>query len=488
MRRHILYVLVQFVAMVSFGQAYHLGDLYTAPDGSQGIVFHVNADGGGWAVALHNAADSVPWSTIEDNIPSLPDHSDIFAAFSDTSGYLNTLAIRNFVGTGNLYAAGVVDFDNGWYLPSLGQLGLIYAQLPVIQSALTAAGGSPIDTYAPPYYNYYDNFWSFSAYWSSTESNVTMGSNVSVAWVFHFADDTDYPIYWTQYSGIPIVGAKTQLFLRVRAVRSFPPPQNTYDTTLTYLWNTGSTEPHFADVPLQTTTYTVTVTSTYGCTNSASTNVMVLDNGPQTLYDTACQGAAYSNYGFTLTEEETAGIEEVVLTRTAAAAGCESEITLHLTLLAPDVVEIEHQGGQSYSWNGITYTEDGVYTQYFNNRFGCDSTVTLTLTLDSSPGPGPDTTAAEETASNVLYLPNAFTPNDDSKNTIFLPVFTNPDEIENYSMEIYNRWGALVFRTEEITFGWDGANALEGVYAVVVHYTSRGAKPKTMTGSVTLIR
>ena len=88
----------------------------------------------------------------------------------------------------------------------------------------------------------------------------------------------------------------------------------------------------------------------------------------------------------------------------------------------------------------------------------------------------------------MLYLPNAFTPNDDSKNTIFLPVFTNPDEIENYSREIYNRWGGLVFRTEEPTFGWDGANAVEGVYAVVVHYTTRGAKPKTVKGSVTLIR
>jgi hypothetical protein len=64
----------------------------------------------------------------------------------------------------------------------------------------------------------------------------------------------------------------------IRAVRSFPPPQNTYDTTLTYSWNTGSTEPHFSDVPLQTTDYTVTVCNAYGCTNSASVTVTLLDN------------------------------------------------------------------------------------------------------------------------------------------------------------------------------------------------------------------
>ena len=45
-----------------------------------------------------------------------------------------------------------------------------------------------------------------------------------------------------------------------------------------------------------------------------------------------------------------------------------------------------------------------------------------------------------------------------------------------------------MFRTEEITFGWDGANAIEGVYVVIVQYKSRHDKAKTVTGSVTLIR
>ena len=87
-----------------------------------------------------------------------------------------------------------------------------------------------------------------------------------------------------------------------------------------------------------------------------------------------------------------------------------------------------------------------------------------------------------------LYLPNAFTPDRNGRNEIFLPVFSYPDEIEEYRMEIYNRWGGLVFRTEEKTFGWDGTNAIDGVYAVTVRYKSRGEKPKTVTGSVTVMR
>ena len=475
MKRHALYFLLQFAAMVCFGQTYHIGDLYTAEDGSQGIVFFVTANGGGWAVALHDAPSDhgYVWTGVGGDIPELTNYDlPSQTTLADTSGYANTLAIRNYSGAGD-YAANAVDFDHGWYLPSLAQLCLIYAQLPFIQAALTAAGGTPLQTeHSSTYYSWQD------IYWSSTESSS------SQAWLLPFTEDAGSAVAWSQYTGTPMQVLKSERAM-VRAVCNIPPPENVYDTTLTYIWNTGSTDPHFSDVPLQTTNYTVTVSNAYGCTNSASVEVMVLDNEPQTYYDTICQGATYNSYGFSLTAEETGSISDTTLFRIAGAAGCESEITVYLTLLPPDVVEIEEHGGQSFVWNGVTYTEEGTYTQYFNNIHGCDSMVILTLTLD---GIEPDTTAVEETEPNVLYLPNAFTPNDDSKNTIFLPVFTNPDEIENYSMEIYNRWGGLVFRTEEITFGWDGANALEGVYAVVVHYTSRGAKPKTMTGSVTLIR
>lgn len=477
MKRHALYFLLQFAAMVCFGQTYHIGDLYTAEDGSQGIVFFVTADGGGWAVALHDAPSDhgYVWTGVGGDIPELTNYDlPSQTTLADTSGYANTLAIRNYSGAGD-YAANAVDFDHGWYLPSLAQLCLIYAQLPFIQTALTAAGGAPLQTeHSSTYYSWQD------IYWSSTESSG------SQAWLLPFTEDAGSAVAWSQYTGTPMQVLKSERAM-VRAVCNIPPPENVYDTTLTYIWNTGSTDPHFSDVPLQTTNYTVTVTNAYGCTNSASVEVMVLDNEPQTYYDTICQGATYNSYGFSLTAEETANILDTTLFRIAGAAGCESEITVYLTLLPPDVVEIEEHAGQSFVWNGVTYTDDGTYTQYFNNIHGCDSTVMLTLVLDGGVDPGQDT-ISEEIAVQELYLPNAFTPNDDSKNTIFLPVFTNPDEIENYSMEIYNRWGGLVFRTEEITFGWDGANAVEGVYAVVVHYTTRGAKPKTVKGSVTLIR
>ena len=113
---------------------------------------------------------------------------------------------------------------------------------------------------------------------------------------------------------------------------------------------------------------------------------------------------------------------------------------------------------------------------------------------DPDPGTDPDpddppVIPAPDTLSLVrLYLPNAFTPGGNALNSEFLPVFSDPEEIEHYRMEIYNRWGNLIFRTEDLTRGWDGDHAPEGVYVVLVCYKPRGLKEKYVKGSVTLIR
>ena len=93
-----------------------------------------------------------------------------------------------------------------------------------------------------------------------------------------------------------------------------------------------------------------------------------------------------------------------------------------------------------------------------------------------------------ESCAQELYLPNAFSPDGNGLNEVFLPVFAYPDEVEEYRMEIYNRWGTLVFRSEEKTFGWDGRNAPSGVYAVKIYYKTRGDVSRTVTGNVTVVR
>ena len=285
---------------------------------------------------------------------------------------------------------------------------------------------------------------------------------------------------------------------KVRAVHDFPSPNNVYDTTLTYSWNTGSTEPHFFDVPLQTTNYTITVTNSYGCTNSASANVTVIDNNPQTIYDTVCQGATYNNYGFTIGANETVEVGEIVRTHTISAADCESEITLFLTVVPHDTVQIEHTASESFVWNGVTYDESGTYTQHFNNQNGCDSMVVLTLTIDGGddpghgPGPDPDTIAISEGDSLMIYLPNAITPShDDGLNDYFyfpekyLPLITD------FEITVYNRWGAVVYHSTDKNFRWNGS--INGqiyygvVYNYVIHFYDIIERPYYLRGTFTVL-
>lgn len=481
--RKLIVILLQFAVMLGFGQVYHVGDLYTAPNGSQGIVFFVHPDGSGWAVALHDESFMIPWSTTTDDVPSLPNFSSSFvhASLADTSGYTNTQQIRNFYGPGYHYAAGAVDFEHGWYLPAAGQLAMIYAQLSILQPALANAGGNPIVT------DTVSDFFGFP-YWSSSEVSAQHAVGLS------FVDDAANG-FFSSLTGAP-QSIDKQLQLMVRAVRSFPPPQNVYDTTLAYQWNTGSTEPHFHDVPLQSMTYVVTVSNEHGCTNTDSVNVMVIDNNPQTIYDTVCQGAGYSNYGFTISAQETAEAGDLVRTNTLVAADCESEITLSLTVMPHDTVQIEQTANESFVWNGVTYEESGTYTQYFNNQNGCDSTVILTLTLDGGidPGPGsdPDTIPFGENDSLFLYLPDAITPtlNDGLNDYFCLPEAYKP-YISIFEIKIFNRWGTVVYRATDKNFRWNGS--INGkiyfnvVYRYLIFFEDIIGRPYILKGTITVL-
>ncbi len=75
-----------------------------------------------------------------------------------------------------------------------------------------------------------------------------------------------------------------------------------------------------------------------------------------------------------------------------------------------------------------------------------------------------------------LWVPNAFSPNGDGVNDTFSIVGGN---FRMYRMEIYNRWGERVFRTDDPRAGWDGTwrgrEAPEGAYLVVIVYQGGGA-------------
>ncbi len=88
-----------------------------------------------------------------------------------------------------------------------------------------------------------------------------------------------------------------------------------------------------------------------------------------------------------------------------------------------------------------------------------------------------------------IFVPNAFSPNGDGKNDI---LYVQSDIVEEIYFAIYNRWGNLLFETNDIKKGWDGKFNEEKVEAsVLVYYIKAKCLNKETfikKGNITIIR
>lgn len=89
-----------------------------------------------------------------------------------------------------------------------------------------------------------------------------------------------------------------------------------------------------------------------------------------------------------------------------------------------------------------------------------------------------------------IYFPNAFTPNGDRKNDRFAPVIHGV--VTDYQFEIYNRWGQLVFRSNDPRKGWDGRFngmlQMNEAFAWKCRYQFYGQAVQKTSGLVTIVR
>lgn len=91
-----------------------------------------------------------------------------------------------------------------------------------------------------------------------------------------------------------------------------------------------------------------------------------------------------------------------------------------------------------------------------------------------------------------LYIPDIFSPNQDQHNDTWAPL--SACELEEYELLIFNRWGALVFRSENISESWTGQqkkqNQPNGLYLYRVRYRFKGQEDAAQqdSGWVQLVR
>ncbi|WP_177230438.1 gliding motility-associated C-terminal domain-containing protein [Chitinophaga sp. CF118] len=86
----------------------------------------------------------------------------------------------------------------------------------------------------------------------------------------------------------------------------------------------------------------------------------------------------------------------------------------------------------------------------------------------------------------LVVIPSAFSPNGDGNNDLFKPKIY--DAVKNYQLSVFNRWGALVFRTSDPNAGWDGARLQSQSFIYVCTFNDRNNERKEYTGSLLLIK
>ena len=242
---------------------------------------------------------------------------------------------------------------------------------------------------------------------------------------------------------------------------------NSIDPITTWLWNFGDGTSSSSQNPTHiyntAGTYAIylTVTTDGGCTNNSSSTPIYINAYPYPV-------AQFS-------------VNSTVLN------------------LPYDVLHCTNQssGANSYNWNfgdeatssetnpNHSYTNVGIYQIQLiaTSQHGCSDTAYAEIKTDAD-----------------VVFPNAFTPNGDGPsggyyttgnldNDIFFPYTSG---VIDYKFQVFNRWGELIFETENIKQGWDGYYRDKicqlGVYVWKAYVKLNNGKVFNLTGDVTLLR
>ncbi|MDX2172152.1 MAG: gliding motility-associated C-terminal domain-containing protein [Bacteroidota bacterium] len=122
----------------------------------------------------------------------------------------------------------------------------------------------------------------------------------------------------------------------------------------------------------------------------------------------------------------------------------------------------------------ITATHSGCYIIETVNAYGCKAK---------------DEVCIEVTLNSGVYIPNAFSPNDDGLNDIF---YVYGYSISDVTMDIFDRWGEKLFSSTDQKIGWNGSHkgtpCKNDVYVYKVSYKGLDGKKQYKTGHVTINR
>jgi gliding motility-associated-like protein len=237
-----------------------------------------------------------------------------------------------------------------------------------------------------------------------------------------------------------------------------------------------------------------------------------IGGGSITAWEWTVNGDTFSQQSETQFSSDEAGVYDIGLT-VSSNEGCTASLILpdaieiwpapvadfvyspdDPTILAP-VIYVDDRSEGAIDWFytindefvdnvpdfEYNFTTPGIYTleQFVTNIFGCTDSISFDI----------------EVASDLaVYVPNAFTPDQDGVNEIFKPVISGAD-VTDYRFQIFNRWGEMIFVTDNPEQGWIGEVnggdhfAQNGVYTWRLELsTFEWASRRVFTGHVTILR
>jgi gliding motility-associated-like protein len=278
---------------------------------------------------------------------------------------------------------------------------------------------------------------------------------------------------------------------------------------LNYAWNTGSDKQKIT--VRETGNYFVIGTTTEGCSSFDTLQILNVYVNPVAELDkdsTLCKGSAkqldagnFTSYVWNtgektrLIEINSTGVYSVKVTDIHNCIGNDSVAIVKLLPIPQSFLPSE-ASICSYGTTELSPTRD--FSKYLWSNYATSKTITASdqglywlQVTDTNNCTARDSVILKfKDCLTGFYIPNAFTPNNNGKNDTFKPLLFGI--VQYYEFSIYNRFGEVVFKTNDESNGWNGnykGNPQDSnVFIWICKYQFKGEQLKGEKGSVILLK
>ena len=227
-----------------------------------------------------------------------------------------------------------------------------------------------------------------------------------------------------------------------------------------------------------------TLIAVNGCDSIVTLRLVIKPQSSSVINETICHGQNYQGHTTSGTYVDTL----------IAANGCDSMMIVQLNVVskpAPDLgVDRNLCAGDSLilnpgQFNDYLWQDGSIQNSLIVNRSGLYSVV-----VTNNCGSAGDEVLIKD-GNCKIHFPSGFTPNNDGQNDYFRILGAN--NLKDYHLVIYNRWGQRVFESFDFTKGWNGnfkgQSQSSATFVWVCEFKESGRESKTkLKGTVTLIR